>query len=253
MCFLKDKKKRKLFIILSSIFVVLIALFIACAIYLGTYYHADHSSITAFLPQDYSWDKEQDDTIAFYPKDNNPSAGLIFYPGGKVEHTSYIPLMHALSEQGFLCVLVKMPFNLAVFDINAADGIKEEYPDVATWYIGGHSLGGSMAAYYIDSHPDDFKGLLLLGSYSSKDLSSLDIGVLSIYGSEDLVLNKRKYKEALSKLPAGFDEIIIEGGCHAYFGMYGQQDGDGNPTISNKDQILKTAQLVGQWAGTAEN
>ena len=110
-----------------------------------------------------------------------------------------------------------------------------------------------MAAYYIDSHPDDFKGLLLLGSYSSKDLSSLDIGVLSIYGSEDLVLNKRKYKEALSNLPAGFDEIIIEGGCHAYFGMYGQQDGDGNPTISNKDQILKTAQLVGQWAGTAEN
>lgn len=115
------------------------------------------------------------------------------------------------------------------------------------------SSGGSMAAYYIDSHPDDFKGLLLLGSYSSKDLSSLDIGVLSIYGSEDLVLNKRKYKEALSNLPAGFDEIIIEGGCHAYFGMYGQQDGDGNPTISNKDQILKTAQLVGQWAGTAEN
>ena len=45
-------------------------------------------------------------------------------------------------------------------------------------------------------------------------------------------------------LPAGFTEVILDGGCHAYFGMYGPQDGDGTPTISNEDQIYMTAHYI---------
>ncbi len=84
------------------------------------------------------------------------AAGLIFYPGGKVEYTAYQPLMAACAERDILCVLVEMPFNLAVFDINAADGIQEQYPEVGHWYIGGHSLGGSMAASYLSKHTEKF-------------------------------------------------------------------------------------------------
>ena len=59
----------------------------------------------------------------------------------------YAPLLHDLAEDGILCVLVKMPCNLAVLDMNAADGIPECFPEVTDWYIGGHSLGGAMAAW----------------------------------------------------------------------------------------------------------
>ena len=174
----------------------------------------------------------------------NANIGFIFYPGGKVEHNAYQPLMAALAREGVLCVLVEMPFNLAVLDINAADGIKEQYPHIEKWYIGGHSLGGSMAASYASSHVDEFEGLALLGSYSTADISDTDLDVISIYGSEDRVLNLEKYTESKANLPSDFNEVIIEGGCHAHFGMYGPQDGDGEPYISSSEQIRITVENI---------
>ena len=88
---------------------------------------------------------EQNGNWVFAPE--SPTAGLIFYPGSKVENTAYAPLLHDLSEDGILCVLVKMPCNLAVLGMNAADGIPECFPEVTDWYIDGHSLGGAMAAW----------------------------------------------------------------------------------------------------------
>ena len=152
--------------------------------------------------------------------------------------------MKALASEGVLCVFVEMPFNLAVFDINAADGIQENYPQIESWYIGGHSLGGSMAASYLADHADEYDGLVLLGSYSTADLSNSELAVLSVYGSEDKVMNREKYEENKSNLPSDFTEVVIEGGCHAYFGMYGAQDGDGTPTITNEEQISYTADKI---------
>jgi len=172
------------------------------------------------------------------------SSGFIFYPGGKVEHTAYIPLMNALAAEGILCVLVEMPFHLAVFDIDAAEGIQEAYPHIENWYIGGHSLGGSMAASYLSKHTDSFDGLILLGSYSTADLRDTGLQVLSIYGSEDRVMNREKYDQNKQNLPADFQEILIDGGCHAYFGTYGTQEGDGTPAISNEVQIRLSAKGI---------
>lgn len=236
-------KKSHIRIICVAVSVVII--FIACAVYLGDYYRMDTASIQAFLPQGTSWETEPGGNIVFEPK--NADKGLIFYPGGKVEYTSYIPLIQALSEKGILCVLVEMPFNLAVFDISAAEGIQQEYPQIENWYIGGHSLGGSMAASWLESKADAFEGLVLLGSYSTVDFSKSDISVLSIYGSEDTVLNKEKYDEYKMNLPKNFTEFVIEGGCHAYFGMYGAQEGDGNPTITNEEQIRITAEKISEF------
>jgi len=174
---------------------------------------------------------------------------LIFYPGGKVEYTAYVPLMQACAEKGILCVLVEMPFNLAVFDINAADGIQKEYPEIEDWYIGGHSLGGSMAASYLADHTEDYEGLVLLGSYSTADLSQTDLDVLSVFGSEDKVMNRKKYEENKSNLPSDFTEYVIDGGCHAYFGMYGAQDGDGTPSITNATQIRLTVENIVKMMG----
>ena len=237
--------KRKPFIIIISAILTLAILVGACAVYLGDYYRADHEVIGAFLPQGTTWVEEPDETIVFEPE--GATKGFIFYPGGKVEHRAYIPLMQACAEQGILCVLVEMPFNLAVLDINAADGIQEQYPQVQDWYIGGHSLGGSMAAAYLEKNAEDYEGLILLGSYSTADLSQSGLEVLSIFGSEDQVMNREKYEENKVNLPEDFTEVILEGGCHAYFGMYGPQDGDGTPTISNEDQITMTVEHILGW------
>ena len=236
------KSKRKLLIILASIATVISLLLIAAAIYLCDFYRADTEAIEAYLGGKTTASEDESGNIIFMPE--GASDGVIFYPGGKVEYTAYIPLMAALSERGIASALIEMPFNLAVFDINAADGVREAYPEIESWYIGGHSLGGSMAASYLGKNKDSFEGLILLGSYSTEDLSDTDLGVLSIYGSEDLVMNREKYESNKQNLPEGFTERVIEGGCHAYFGMYGAQEGDGNPTVSNAEQINITADFI---------
>jgi hypothetical protein len=242
MNFLADKHKRKIFIITTSALLALAIIIGACSIYLGNYYSADNEAIGAFLPQGTTWTEDPDGRIVFEPK--GATKGFIFYPGGKVEYTAYIPLMKACAEEGILCVLVEMPFNLAVLDINAADGIQKEYPEIEEWYIGGHSLGGSMAASYLANHIEDYEGLILLGSYSTADISDTDINVLSVFGSEDKVMNRDKYEDNKSNLPSDFTEFVIDGGCHAYFGMYGPQDGDGTATITNEEQISLTVKSI---------
>ena len=245
-----DKKKRKTFIIVTSIVLALAILIAACAIYLNDYYRADMDAIDAFLPQDAEWETRADGTLAF--GDEGATTGFIFYPGGKVEYTAYIPLMHELSERGIFCVIVEMPFNLAVFDVNAADGIQKKYPMIEDWYIGGHSLGGAMAASYLSDHKREFEGLVLLAAYSSEDLSDSELDVLSIFGSNDRVMDRQKYKKNKSNLPSDFVEVVIDGGNHAYFGMYGRQDGDGKATVSNEEQIKLTADAIADFVHCAD-
>ena len=238
-------RKKKLWITLSVILAAVIALTAAVALYLGDYYRADLDALEAFVPAAPVVSEEwKDGTLITRPEGRDPVAGLIFYPGGKVEHTAYTPLMEALASEGILCVLVEMPFRLAVLDMNAAEGIPEAFPEVERWYLGGHSLGGSMAASYLASHTEDFDGLILLGSYSTADLSGTELSVLSVYGSEDGVLNREKYAEYRPNLPEGFTETVIEGGNHAFFGAYGEQDGDGTATVTPAEQVRETVAAI---------
>lgn len=230
--------KKKSVRILAAVLLLAVA---ACGIYLGDYYRADTAAIEAYAVEDIRMDTLPGGDLIFHPE--GAEAGLIFYPGGKVEYTAYIPLMNRLASEGILCVLTEMPGNLAVLDMDAAEGIPEMF-DIDTWYIGGHSLGGSMAASYLADHTEDFEGLILLGAYSTADLSDSGLEILSLYGSEDLVMNREKYAKYRENLPADFAEVIIDGGCHAYFGMYGVQEGDGIPTITNEEQIAITAEAI---------
>jgi hypothetical protein len=245
------KRKRKIFIIIMSVVLVLAITVIACAVYLGDYYRADNEAIGTFLPQGATWKEESDGTVVFRPE--GATKGFIFYPGGKVEYTAYEPLMMELASNGVFCVLIEMPFNLAVLDMNAADGIRELYPEIEHWYIGGHSLGGSMAASYVEKHAEDFDGIILLGSYSTADLTSTNLSALSLYGSEDGVMNREKYEKYKKNLPTDLIEIKIDGGCHAYFGMYGDQDGDGKPSMSPEEQIKLTAEYITELILKGEN
>ena len=237
------KPKRKLLIISLSIIISLALIIGACAVYLCDYYHADEGAIAVFSSDDnVSISTLDNGTVIFEPQ--NATTGFIFYPGGKVDHNAYQPLMKALAKEGILCVLVEMPFRLAIFDINAAEGIQAQYPEIENWYIGGHSLGGAMAASYVSDHADKYNGLILLGSYSTADLSNSNLNILSIYGSEDKILNQEKYSDNKSNLPNDFTEIIIEGGNHAQFGNYGEQRGDGKALISAEEQQKRTVEQI---------
>ena len=238
----KNKRKRKIVVSVASTVLILIIIAVVGAVYVRDYYRTDREAVEAFAPiKEVSVDLLDDNTLVFGPE--KATKGFIFYPGGKVEYTAYQPLMAACAQQGILCILVEMPFNLAVLDIHAAEGIQRRYPEVEEWYIGGHSLGGAMAASYVSGHVDEYEVLLLLAAYSAADLSDSGLNVISIYGSEDQVLKMESYEENKENLPEDFVEVVIDGGCHSGFAYYGEQDGDGVPTITQEEQIEETVKM----------
>ena len=235
-------KKRKGLWITAA---VLLALVIAVAVYAGDYYRADLAAELAMQGSDAVTVEQSGNLTVFAPE--QPEDGFIFYPGGKVEHTAYAPLLLKLAEEDVLCVLVKMPLNLAVLDMNAAEGIPEQFPEIENWYIGGHSLGGSMAASCAAENPEEFEGLVLLAAYSTADLRSTDLKVLLAHGDRDGVLNMEKYTQYMPNLPEDSCQLVIVGGNHAQFGSYGPQEGDGEARISDKEQIVVTVRELMNW------
>ena len=240
--------KKRIRIILSVCLAVLLVFGVGGYAYVSDYYHADEMAMAAMAYQTDSVQAELDGNVTWFVPEN-PTAGLIFYPGGKVEYTAYAPLLRACAENGILCALVRMPSNLAVLDANAADGLRQEHPEITTWYIAGHSLGGAMAAGYAAAHEKDFDGLILLAAYSTKDLTGTPLRVLSVYGSEDGVLDRESYEKNCANLPADTTEVVLDGGCHAQFGSYGPQDGDGIPTISGEEQVRQTVEAIAAFVG----
>lgn len=200
-------------------------------LYLSDYYRADEIAVAAMTGSNM---KTQGNLTILTPTTPNDT-GFIFYPGGKVEHTAYLPLLEQLRQQGITCVLVEMPFHLAVFDPDAAEQVFDRLPDIANWYIGGHSLGGAMASSYASEHPDKVQGLVLLGAYLYGDYPVQH--ALTLYGSEDKVMNREKLT---------YTENVVEiaGGNHAQFGNYGAQKGDGTATISAAEQQAQTVDSI---------
>ena len=245
---LADPKQKKTYTISLTIVATLMITVSACVFYLTDYYEADDEAIELAIDGISTVaEYELRDGVTVFEPLSYSGQGFIFYPGGKVEAEAYTPLLYKLAERGVLCVLVEMPCNLAIFNPNAAESIINDIPIVYEWYIGGHSLGGSMAASYAASNPEHIAGIILLASYSTEDVR--DIPVLSMFGSNDGVLNFAKYEQYLSNLPEFFNEEIILGGNHASFGYYGDQKGDGEATISREAQIDYTVYCITLFLG----
>ena len=175
--------------------------------------------------------------IVFFPTGEVKPLGIIFYPGGKVEPEAYAPLLMKLAESGYEVIEVKMPLNLAIFDMNAASKILKERSD-KEWVIAGHSLGGAMAASYVKQYPNSgLKGLMLWGSYPGGEkysLKDVDLPVASIYGSKDMGIDKIEAYKIYLPDDTFYHEIV--GGNHAQFGDYGFQKGDQVADIDQQTQ-----------------
>ena len=197
-----------------------------------------------------------DPWLAFRPQGAQYAVGLVLYPGARVDPRSYAPAARAIAAQGYLVVIVPMPLNLAVLAPDRATEVIAAYPDVRRWAIGGHSLGGAMAARYAHSHPAAVQGLVLWAAYPdvSDDLSAQNLAVVSIYGSRDGLSTLDKVIASRRLLPPGARWVSIEGGNHAQFGWYGPQQGDNEASISREAQqqqvVAATVDLLAALGGS---
>ncbi len=173
------------------------------------------------------------DQITFMPT-TPPTTGLIFYPGARIPPESYAVYMRAFAEHGYLAVVVKMPLNMALLGGDRASEVISAHPSITSWAIGGHSLGGVMATSYAVKTPQ-IKGLLLYGAYPDSDFSHVtSLTITSIYGTNDTLATPAKIFASKNYLPDTTHFVPINGSIHGYFGDYGTQDGDGQPSISRQ-------------------
>lgn len=183
-----------------------------------------------------------------------PTTGFIFYPGGRVDPRAYASHLRAIAAQGYRVVLVPMPLNLAVFGMNAASDVIRAFPEVQRWAVGGHSLGGAMAARFVQANPGAAQGLVLWASYPDVDLSQSGVKAVSIYGTNDAVAQQGTVEDAASRLPVDAQFVPIEGGNHSQFGWYGLQPGDNAAAVTPQQQqaeiVRATARLLASLTGS---
>lgn len=215
----------------GSVLLVLVILGGAFFWYVSDYYPAEDVALEV-MAQDSSITVQGDLTILSptYPTDT----AIIFYPGAKVEAEAYLPLLDQIRQTGVTCILVHMPFRMAIFDADAAEEVISQFPEIQHWYIAGHSMGGAMASKFAADHPDQVDGLILMGAYIYGDYP--DEKALTIYGSlNQSVEDHIDYTENI---------VEIEGGNHAQFGNYGPQKGDPAAAISAQEQQAQTVAAI---------
>lgn len=171
------KKHRLLKISLISFLSLIVLLVSAFFIYTSIYYKADSKALEALISDTIKIEKNND-FYSFMP--DNPKAGIVFYPGAKVDEKAYAPLMLELANNDYACFLIKMPFHLAFFGQNKANNVLLKYSDISDWYIMGHSLGGVVASSYAKAN-NQISGVILLASYANVDLSNNDLKDLKQY------------------------------------------------------------------------
>ncbi|MFB9768444.1 alpha/beta fold hydrolase [Lactiplantibacillus modestisalitolerans] len=178
-------------------------------------------------------------------KGNAANPRVIFYPGALVEPQSYSLWAKQVAAAGYTVDIVRFPLDLAVLNVNAAQKVQGNQ----AYVIGGHSLGGTMAARYAHNHPKHLKGVFFLASYpeAKGTLKKTKVPVLSLTASRDGVLNRTNYRKAKKLLPPQTVYGVINGGNHAGFGSYGRQSGDRAATISNRQQQREVAERMIGW------
>ena len=225
---------RKLHVAVAAVLVMLLLLVDGFIHYTSDYYRAD-AEAWAVMAQAEGIEMEGDLTILASPVPTDTA--LVFYPGGKVEPEAYLPLLDQIRQDGVTCILVHMPFNLAFFDVDAAQDVMVRFPRITHWYVAGHSLGGVMASTYASEHPGEVDGLILLGAYVYGDFPVER--ALTVYGSLNQNIEDRiDYTENV---------VEIEGGNHAQFGNYGPQKGDAPAAITADEQQAQAVAAIREF------
>ncbi len=163
-------------------------------------------------------------------QDIKPTTGLVFVPGARVESRAYAHLLRPLAEAGYLVAVLKEPFGFAIVDPDHGKKVLDLHPEIAHWVVGGHSLGGTVAASLADND-DRVDGLVLFASYPADPIIRNDLKVVSISGAADGLVTPADIEASRANLPPDTTFVVIDGAVHSSFGDYGDQPGDGTPTV----------------------
>ena len=237
----KQLPRRKKWLIAGGIVLLILAILAGAFFwYVSDYYRAEDVALEV-MTQDNGISVQ--DNLTILSPSHPIDTAIIFYPGAKVEAEAYLPLLDQIRQTGVTCILVHMPFHMAIFDANAAEDVMAQFPEIQHWYIAGHSMGGAMASKFASEHPDQVDGLILMGAYIYGDY--LDDKTLTIYGSlNQSVEDHIDYTENI---------VEIEGGNHAQFGNYGPQKGDLPATISAQEQQAQTVAAIEAFLSGADS
>ncbi len=227
-----SKSHKVLKRVLIGLVIFLAVVTVAFFVWTANYYKAELVAIEVLENSD---NIMVSDNITTIQAESPTTLGFIYYPGSNVEAIAYLPLLQQITaELGVTSFLVEMPFNQAFFDINAADEIIANNPNIDTWIMGGHSLGASMASDYASNNVDIIDALVVMGAYVYGDYPIENS--LTIYGTfNSEIENFFDYTENV---------YIIDGGNHAQFGNYGKQAGDPDATISSGEQQNITVEAM---------
>lgn len=234
----KTKKNKLLLLVLGLLLVTGIVSFVGYTRLLP----ADEIALAAMQSTDQVQVSDQPMILALVPRVDALTCGFVFYPGARVDPQAYVPLLKPLAEAGILVVIPKMPLGFAVLGIDRAAEIQAVYPQIKCWAIGGHSLGGSMAAEYVAKFPKEMQGIVFLASYPAKNtsLASLPIRGLVLRGSMDGLVAAEDIAAVQKNFPQNTEFVVLEGGNHAQFGHYGPQTGDHPAVMSAEEQQAKS-------------
>lgn len=226
----RRRSAKRLFVWLGFALVVVSAVTVG---YFGSPYHGTPESIAAVEDDPRVSVDRTDDGYVLQPAGTEPEAGVVFYPGGRIDPDAYVGSLAALPREANVTVVVpKQPLNLAVVDYglaqngvgsHAAKSAMTKHPRIDEWYVGGHSLGGAMACRYAAAN-DDVEGLLLYASYCDVDISERDLAVVSVTGSADGVLDRQADERNQGNLPPSTRFAELDGVNHTQFGSYTGQD-----------------------------
>ena len=236
----KPMSRRKKWLVAGGILLLILAILAGAFFwYVSDYYRAEDVALEVLAQG--SGITVQDNLTILSPTEPTDTA-IIFYPGAKVEAEAYLPLLDQIRQTGVTCILVHMPFHMAIFDADAAETVIPRFPEIRHWYIAGHSMGGAMASKFASDHPDQVDGLILMGAYIYGNYP--DEKTLTIYGSlNQSVEDHIDYTENI---------VEIEGGNHAQFGNYGPQKGDPAAAISAEEQQAQTVAAIEAFLWPAE-
>ena len=164
----------------------------------------------------------QKKTIEFRPRNQPATCGVVFYQGGRCDPRAYAPLLRPLAAAGCHVFVPQMALRMAVTGANKAAAVIASHPGITRWYIGGHSMGGVMAAAFASRHQSELQGLFMLGSYTAAGYAMPDtkLEVLQLHGSNDDLVNKKEMAAQPERLPAHTRYVTIDGGDHLQFGSF---------------------------------
>lgn len=242
---------------LIALLVIVLAMTV---VFLGTPYEPPPESVSAVEDDDRVTLEQTNGGYVLEPATTEAEAGLVFYPGARVEPSAYLESLAPLARDANVTIIVpRMPLNLAVTDYaiartglrtDAATSAMDDYEELDRWYVGGHSMGGAMACRYARHNPDRLDGLLLYASYCDQDISETGLAVLSVAGAADTVITRETYERNLANLPANASIHELPGLNHTQFGSYRAQLGDEPSGTSYEAAHDRLNDVVLSWLDT---